>query len=153
MMYSSKAYRAARKLGFRSGLEKTICEKLTNDNVEFAYEKTKIEWEDLAYRTYTPDVILLNGIIVEIKGMFTAADRRKHLKIKQQHPELEIRFVFENSRRKLRKGAKSSYADWCIKYGFRYHDKEIPEDWVREKGKSIRTKFIKFKGEKKIVRS
>ena len=65
-----KAYRAARKLGFRSGLEKTICEKLTNDSVEFSYEKTKIEWEDLAYRTYTPDVILLNGIIVEIKGIF-----------------------------------------------------------------------------------
>lgn len=152
MMYSSKAYRAARKLGFRSGLEKTICEKLTNDSVEFSYEKTKIEWEDLAYRTYTPDVILLNGIIVEIKGMFTAADRRKHLKIKQQHPELEIRFVFESSRRKLRKGAKSSYADWCIKHGFRYYDKEIPEDWLREKGKAIRTKFIRFKGEKKSVR-
>ena len=104
-MYSSKAYRAARKLGFRSGLEKVICEKLKSDKVSFTYEQTKIEWEDLAYRTYTPDVILMNGVIVEIKGMFTSADRRKHLKIKQQHPELDIRFVFESSRRKLRKGS------------------------------------------------
>ena len=152
-MYSSKAYRVARKLGFRSGLEKVICDKLKNDKVKFTYEQTKIEWEDLAYRTYTPDVILMNGVIVEIKGMFTPADRRKHLKIKQQHPELDIRFVFESSRRKLRKGSKSSYADWCIKHGFRYYENEIPMDWVREKGKAIRTKFIRFKGEKKIVRS
>lgn len=152
-MYTAKAYRVARKLGFRSGLEKTVCEKLSNDNVKFEYEKTKIEWEDLAYRTYTPDIILMNGIIIEVKGLFTAADRRKHLKIKKQHPDLDIRFVFENSRRKLRKGAKSNYAEWCIRYGFRYHDKEIPEDWLKEKGKSLRTKFIRFSGEKKIVRA
>ena len=58
--------------------------------------------------------------------------------------------MFESSRRKLRKGAKSSYADWCIKHGFRYYDKEIPEDWLREKGKAIRTKFIDSKGRRKV---
>lgn len=148
-MYTSKAYRAARKHGYRSGLEKVICDKLTEDNIVYAYEETKVEWEDLAYRTYTPDVILSNGVIVEIKGLFTPADRRKHLKIKKQHPQLDIRFVFENSRRKIRKGSKTSYADWCIRYGFRYHDKEIPEDWIKEKGKTIKTKFIAYCGKKK----
>ncbi len=58
------------------------------------------------------DFVLHNSIIIETKGMFTAADRRKHLAIKKQHPNLDIRFVFENSRRKLRKGAKSSYGEW-----------------------------------------
>ena len=77
--------------------------------------------------------------------MFTAADRRKHLAIKKQHPKLDIRFVFENSRRKLRKGAKSTYAEWCIKYGFKYYDSIIPEDWLKEKGKNKHPKFIKFK--------
>ena len=148
MSYMSKAYRAARKYGYRSGLEKTICDKLTENKVNYAYETIKIEWEDLAYRTYTPDVILDNGIICEIKGLFTAAERRKHLMVKQQHPELDIRFVFENSRRKLRKGAKSTYAEWCIKKGFRYYDKEIPEDWIKEKGKAVTASFIKFTGEK-----
>lgn len=148
MSYMSKAYRAARKYGYRSGLEKTICDKLTEDKVNYAYETVKIEWEDLAYRTYTPDVILDNGIICEIKGLFTAADRRKHLMVKKQHPELDIRFVFESSRRKLRKGAKSTYAEWCIKKGFRYYDKEIPEDWIKEKGKPVDKTFIKFTGEK-----
>ena len=34
-------------------------------------------------------------------------------------------------RHKLRKGAKSSYGEWCIKYGFRYYDRIIPEDWLK----------------------
>ena len=63
-MYTSKAYRAARKHGYRSGLEKVICDKLTEDNIVYAYEETKVEWEDLAYRSHTPDVILSNGVIV-----------------------------------------------------------------------------------------
>lgn len=112
------------------------------------YEEIKIEWEDLAYRTYTPDFVLNNGIIVETKGRFMAADRRKHIAIKKQHPKLDIRFVFTNSKCKLSKGAKSSYADWCIKNGFRYYDRIIPEDWLKEKGKNKHPKFIKFGGTK-----
>ncbi len=108
----------------------------------------KIEWEDLAYRTYTPDFILNNGIIIETKGRFLTADRRKHLCIKKQHPKLDIRFVFTNSRSKLSKGAKSTYAEWCIKHGFRYYDRIIPEDWLKEKGKNKHPDFIKFKGSK-----
>ena len=108
----------------------------------------KIEWEDLAYRTYTPDFVLNNGIIIETKGRFMAADRRKHIAIKKQHPKLDIRFVFTNSKSKLSKGAKSSYADWCIKNDFRYYDRVIPEDWLKEKGKNKHDKFIKFKNKK-----
>jgi hypothetical protein len=147
-MPNAKQFIAARKKGYRSGLEYKVAESLNEQNVEYLYEQVKIEWEDLAYRTYTPDFVLHNGIIIETKGMFTAADRRKHLAVKKQHPKLDIRFVFENSRRKLRKGAKSSYAEWCIKYGFRYYDRIIPEDWLKEKGKNKHPKFIKFNGTK-----
>ena len=143
-----KKFRAARKYGYRSGLEVKLSDYLKELKIDFGYESIKIEWEDLAYRTYTPDFILFNGLIIETKGMFTAADRRKHLAIKKQHPSLDIRFVFENSRRKLRKGAKSSYAEWCIRYGFKYYDRIIPEEWLKEKGKNKHPKFIKFTGGK-----
>ena len=103
-------FATARKYGYRSGLELKVSDYLKELKIDFLYEQVKIEWEDLAYRTYTPDFVLSDGIIIETKGMFTAADRRKHLAIKKQHPELDIRFVFENSRRKLRKGAKSSFS-------------------------------------------
>tara|TARA_R110000744_G_scaffold53095_2_gene113548 strand:+ start:317 stop:658 length:342 start_codon:yes stop_codon:yes gene_type:complete len=112
----------------------------------------KIEWEDLAYRTYTPDFILPNNIIIETKGMFTTSDRRKHLCIKRQHPELDIRFVFDNSRRKLSKGAKSTYGEWCIKYNYLYYDRTIPEDWLKERKKKGVSKFVKFKGTKRKLK-
>ena len=143
-----KQFRAARKYGYRSGLEIKVAELLKELKVDYGYECIKIEWEDLAYRTYTPDFILNNGIIIETKGRFMAADRRKHIAIKKQHPKLDIRFVFTNSKAKLSKGAKSSYADWCIKNGFRYYDRIIPEDWLKEKGKNKHPKFIKFCGTK-----
>jgi len=136
------------KYGYRSGLEHQLSLYLDEHKVKYDYENIKIEWEDLAYRTYTPDFILYNGIIIETKGRFLAADRRKHIAIKKQHPKLDIRFVFTNSRAKLSKGAKSSYADWCIKHGFRYYDRIIPEDWLKEKGKNKHPPFIKFKGSK-----
>ena len=148
MSLHHKQFRAARKHGYRSGLELKIAQELDEQGVAYLYEKVKIEWEDLAYRTYTPDFVLNNGIIIETKGQFTAADRRKHLAIKKQHPKLDIRFVFENSRRKLRKGAKSTYAEWCVKYDFLYYDRIIPEDWLKEKGKNKHPKFIKFNGTK-----
>ena len=147
-MPNAKQFKAARKYGYRSGLELKVAEYLKELAIKYGYECVKIEWEDLAYRTYTPDFVLFNGIIIETKGMFTAADRRKHIAIKRQHPKLDIRFVFENSRRKLRKGAKSTYAEWCIRYGFRYYDRIIPEEWLKEKGRNKHPKFIKFNGRK-----
>jgi len=145
---NAKQFRAARKYGYRSGLELKVSDYLKELKIDFLYEQVKIEWEDLAYRTYTPDFVLSNGIIIETKGQFTAADRRKHLAIQKQHPNLDIRFVFESSKRKLRKGAKSTYGEWCIKHGFRYYDRIIPEDWLKEKGKNKHPKFIKFGGTK-----
>jgi len=147
-MSAYSARQIARKNGYRSGLEDKVAEYLAEHSINFLYEKVKIEWEDLAYRTYTPDFVLDNGIIIETKGMFTTADRRKHLCVKKQHPKLDIRFVFENSNRKLYKNAKSTYAQWCIKYGFRYNTRIIPEDWLKEKGINKYPKFIKFLGKK-----
>ena len=139
----SKQFKAARKYGYRSGLEQKLALYLSQRKVKYTYESIKIEWEDLAYRTYTPDFILTNGIIVETKGMFTAMDRRKHLAIKKQHPKLDIRFIFENSRRKLSKGAKSTYAQWCDRYGFEYDNRVIPEAWLKEKGKVVHPKIVR----------
>ena len=78
------------------------------------------------------------------KGLFTAADRRKHLAIQKQHPKLDIRFIFENSRRRLRKGSKTLYSDWCEKHGFLYDTRVIPEAWVKEKGKHTYPNIIPF---------
>lgn len=105
---------------------------LKERGVGFTYEEEKIRWLDSKERTYTPDFVLSNGIVVESKGRFVSADRRKHKEIKKQYPDLDLRFVFSNSRAKLYKGAKSTYGDWCDKNGFLYADKTIPEEWLTE---------------------
>jgi len=136
---------------YRSGLESDIAEYLKDKQNQVRYERLKIEWEDLRYRTYTPDFILDNGIIIETKGIFDTEDRRKHLAIREQHPELDIRFVFSNSKAKLYKGAKSRYCEWCDKHEFKWEHRIIPEAWLKEKGKLIKLKLIPFKGEKKVT--
>lgn len=120
------------KYGYRSDLESKVSAQLNEAGVSFEYETFKIEYQVNETRKYTPDFRLPNGIIVETKGRFVAADRKKHLLVQQQHPDLDIRFVFSSSKAKLNKGAKSTYADWCIKHGFLYADKTIPEEWLDE---------------------
>ena len=126
----SKKRQKALKAGYRSGLEETVADQLKKLGVRAEYETTKIKYRVEEDRTYTPDWLLPNGIIVETKGRFVAADRKKHLLIRKQHPELDIRFVFSNSKAKLSKASKTTYAAWCIRNGFLYADKEIPLEWL-----------------------
>lgn len=122
----------SRKLGFRSGLEEKVADQLKKSGVEFGYETTKIKYVvPESVHTYTPDFIFPNGLIVETKGRFVAADRKKHLLIQKQCPNLDIRFVFQNSKNKISKGSKTTYADWATKHGFKYADKEIPDEWLK----------------------
>ncbi len=79
-----------------------------------------------------------NGIIIEGKGIFEVEDRQKHLLIKQQYPHLDIRFVFSNPTHKLYKGSKTTYGDWCDKYGFKYASKLIPASWFKEGRKDMK---------------
>lgn len=127
---------AARKYGYRSGLEQKVAEQIKKKGIRVKYEdpSSKIEFvQPACTRTYTPDFILPNGIVVETKGRFTLEDRKKHLWIKAQHNgQLDIRFVFSSSKTKIRKGSKTSYGDWCDQYGFLYADKLIPEEWFNE---------------------
>ena len=117
--------------GYRSGLEEDMAKYLKKLKIKFTYEKEKIKWVDLKVRTYTPDFVLENGIIIETKGRFISVDRRKHKEIKKQFPDLDIRFVFSNSRNKIRKGSKTTYAMWCEKNNFLYADKRIPDEWIK----------------------
>ena len=122
---------------YRSGLEKNIAEFLKTKQKKVRYEKLKIEWEDLRYRTYTPDFTLDNGIIIEVKGWFKAKDRNKHRLIKEQYPELDIRFIFGNENNFLYKGSKTRYSDWCKKHGFKYANRIIPKKWLTERKKIV----------------
>lgn len=125
--------------GHRSGLEDKISEQIKRQSKQDNYEKYNIKYTiPASTHTYTPDFVLSNGIIIEAKGVFDAADRRKHLLIKQQYPNLDIRFVFSNAKAKIYKGSNTSLSDWCLKYGFQYATKEIPRTWFKEEAKNTK---------------
>ena len=129
----------ALKHGWRSGLEEDVAKALTSAGVPFTYEEMKIKYiKPASEHQYTPDFVLDNGIIVETKGRFLIADRKKHMLIKRQQPHLDIRFVFSNSSQKLNKGSRTTYAQWCVKNGFEYADKTIPEHWINERRRSVK---------------
>ncbi len=123
----------ARKYGFKSGLEENISTQIESKGIIVQYESEKIPYiVPATQHTYNPDFRLPNGIIVETKGRFVAADRKKHQLVKEQHPNLDIRFVFSNSKNKISKNSKTTYGMWCEKNGYKYADKEIPEEWFLE---------------------
>jgi len=126
--------KAAKKYGYRSGLENAVANQIKNRGLVVKYEdpSSRISFTQPATdRTYTPDFILPNNIIIETKGRFTLEDRKKHLWIQEQ-TDHDIRFVFSNSRVRIRKGSKTTYGMWCEKHNFLYADKEIPEEWFNE---------------------
>lgn len=121
------------RAAYRSGLEAVIAAALAAAGLSAEFEAFKVPFDQPAKRrNYTPDFYLPNGIIIETKGMFVKEDRDKHLWVKAQHPDLDIRFVFSNARAKLRKGSPTTYADWCEKNGYLYGHKEVPKAWLTE---------------------
>jgi hypothetical protein len=111
-----------------------MAKDLSEREVSYEYETKKIAYQvPERSATYTPDFHLPNGIIVEGKGMFDVEDRQKHLLIKEQHPELDIRFVFSRSAAPIRKGSPTTYAAWCGRHGFKFADKLVPQAWIDEK--------------------
>jgi len=113
--------------GFRSGFESKLAHQLERGGIRYKYETLQIEYQKVS--TYTPDFILPNGIIIEAKGLWTTEDRKKHL-VREQHPQLDIRIVFQSATNKIRKGSNTTYAGWCEKKGIKYANKLIPKQWL-----------------------
>jgi hypothetical protein len=124
---------AAIKAGWRSGLEEAIAAQLDNSGVRYLYEQVAVPFiQPAEQRKYTPDFILPNGIVVESKGQFDTADRKKHRLVKISQPGLDIRFVFSRSSTRISKQSSTTYGAWATHQGLRYADKLIPEAWLTE---------------------
>lgn len=120
------------KSGYASKSEEKFAERLTELGVPFSYEKHTVKYKqkDASYKI---DFDLRDhGFFIEYKGYFDPADRTKHLLIKQQHPGLDIRFIFDRASNTITKHSKTTYADWCDKHGFKWAEKVIPPAWLKE---------------------
>jgi hypothetical protein len=118
---------------FRSDFELGLARKLAEAQVNYEYETHKVPYQP-KIKNYTPDFWFPEyGFFVEAKGKFDTADRAKHLLIKKQNPDIDIRFVFMRARNKIRKGSKTTYAMWCEKHGFMWAEGSVPVEWFNER--------------------
>jgi len=137
--------RKSKNAKYRSGLERDTARTLHKRKIKFQYEKEKIIYVIPSIeRVYIADFVVETKsgkkIIIETKGIWDADDRRKHLLIKRQRPDLDIRFVFSNPNMRLSKRSKTTYADICEGKGrgpykgmvWKYSAKKIPLDWLNE---------------------
>lgn len=117
---------------YRSKFERRIAQQIRAKGEAVEYETYRLTYTRPATEhSYTPD-FWLGDIAIECKGRFTAADRKKHLLVRDSHPDLDLRFVFMNANNRLSRNSTTTYAAWCDKHGFRWAHKEIPEEWFDE---------------------
>jgi hypothetical protein len=132
LAWAKKAYKKlkdSKNNKFRSGLEKQIGDLLTELGISYEYESTKISYT--IPHNYTPDFVLPNHVILEAKGYWDAADRRKMKTVKEQNPDLDIRMVFQSPYNKISKKSKTTYAQWCERHDIPWTTwQEIPMEWL-----------------------
>ena len=120
----------------RSKLELKFEDILLTNKAEYDYEVTKISYiVPESKHVYTVDWTLLNGLLIETKGYLSDhQERTKYVLLKQQYPNLDLRFVFDNPN-KLCGGTKYSHAKWADKWGFKWcsiKDVDVIQSWINE---------------------
>ncbi len=114
---------------YRSGLEEKVANLLDGLGVTYEYESTRVPYT--IQHHYCPDFILPNHVLLETKGYWDAADRRKIKAVKKDNPELDLRMVFQAPFNKISKKSKTTYAMWCEKHDIpwtSFHN--IPMEWL-----------------------
>ena len=92
----------------RSKFERTVVNDLESRGIEFGYETLELPWLDTVangecgecgseevgkHCVYTPDVIFPSGSIVEIKGLFTARDRKIAVGVAESTSRIDDSFL------------------------------------------------------------
>lgn len=136
---------------FRSGLEKKVAEQLEEEGVAYAHESQWIRYVVPEREAkYLPDFSFEDcPIIIEPKGRFggtyyngrkqtggtkdaAVKERQKFIFLKEQHPELDIRFVFSRASTPIYAGSKTTYAKWATDHGFKWSEKVVPPEWITD---------------------
>lgn len=120
--------------GYRSVFELKVNTWMKEQGLDIPYEPFKIEYiVPSSKHKYTPDW-MIGTIVYEGKGYFSASDRKKMLHIIESNPSITVRMIFQNAQAKINKRSKTSYADWCDKFGIEwvdFRDKEKLLEWFK----------------------
>lgn len=122
---------------YRSKFEKSIAGYMGKRKIRFGYEVAKFKFVQPAKsRTYKPDFYIKEtDTYIEAKGKLTADDRTKLVWVREQNPGIRLVILFMKSNNPIRKGSKTTYADWADANDFDWADfaDGIPERWYKNK--------------------
>jgi hypothetical protein len=121
----------SRKPRYKSKWEVEVAEQLEKQGIPLHYEEDVIQYTiPESNNKYHPDFRISKDVFLEAKGKWVAQDRKKHLLLKEQHPDIKIYIIFQNANQKIRKGSKTSYGDWATKHGIEWSHKVIKKEWL-----------------------
>jgi len=153
------------KLGDRcdSDYERAVLDDLTDRGVNYKYEHTDgkffyqtpvqsglclaCDHNKVVQRRYrTLDIVLENGIVVEIKGRLTGTIRTFMRELIKQNQDVDIRFFFMQDGWQNQKTKKRTYGDWANAQGIKWAVGDpranegtvargvggIPQEWIDE---------------------
>ena len=127
---------------YRSKFEKAVAGYIGKRRVKFDYEGHKFKFiQPAKARTYNPDFYIPEtGTYIETKGKLTPDDRTKLVWVREQNPGLKLVILFMKSNNPIRKGSKTTYADWADSAGMDWADfaDGIPERWLRTDDRSTK---------------
>ena len=115
--------------------EEQVISDLVARDIPHEYEPEKLSY--YVERNYIPD-LKIGTMIVELKGYFRQDSQRKMKAVKAQHPELDIRFVFQKASstiqgaKKRKDGSKMTCQQWADRNGFIWAEQTIPKEWLNE---------------------
>ena len=118
----------------RSTLEERVQLNLNARGVAYEYEPCKLPY--VVERNYIPD-LKINEMYIEVKGYFRQDAQRKMRSMKEQHPELDIRFLFQRANstvqgaKKRKDGTKMTCSERADRHGFIWAEEIIPEEWIK----------------------
>ena len=84
---------------FRSGLEEKVADLLVELGVSYNYEC--VSYPYTIKHLYTPDFVLDNGVILEIKGYWDPPSRRKIRQVIKDNPKIDLRMVFQDPYKRI----------------------------------------------------
>jgi hypothetical protein len=115
----------------RSGFEAKVLKQLDEARRKYYYEGVRIKYS-IDNLKYIPDLVLDSNIIVELKGYFRREAQTKMRAVREANPHLDIRFVFQKADSKIQGSKKMTCAMWADKYGFKWAEGSVPDDWFTE---------------------
>lgn len=123
----------------RSGLEKRTKACLDEAKANYTYESERIPYiVPETKKNYIPDFVVITRsgrtMYLEVKGRWLSQDFNKLKLVKQQHPEIDLRMIFQRDL-PIRKGSKTKYSTRATKLGIPFTVSSkgtVPLEWLLE---------------------